>query len=57
MSYQDQLAIDFMAKLATSAALYQGAAKAEYTEFWLTAMDNVFDSAYKEFYGYLPHGC
>lgn len=56
MNYQDQLAIDFMTKLATRAALYQSC-DAQYNEFWLTAMDNVFDSAYKEIYGYLPHGC
>ena len=56
MSHQDQLVIDFMAKLATRAALYQ-AIKAEYNEFWLDAMDEVFDKKYKEIYGHLPHGC
>ena len=56
MSHQDQLAIDFMAKLATRAALYQSC-NAQYNEFWLTAMDNVFDSAYEEIYGQWPHEC
>lgn len=56
MNYQEQLAIDFMASLATRAALYQRS-QAQYNEFWLTVMDNVFDKCHQEVYGYLPHGC
>ena len=56
MNYQDQLAIDFMAKLAARAAVYQ-ACKVQYDEFWLDTMDIVFNKAYQEIYGYLPYGC
>ena len=56
VNYQEQLTIDFMAKLATRAALYQRS-QAQYNEFWLTAMDNAFDKCHEEVYGYLPQGC
>ena len=56
MSYQHQLAIEFMSKLSLSVVIYQ-CMRAEYSEHWLDAMDGEFDKAYEEIYGYLPHGC
>lgn len=57
MNYKDQLAIDFMAKLASSAAQFQERFNAKYNEFWIDAMNQVFDMTHEEIYGYLPNGC
>jgi hypothetical protein len=56
MSYQHQLAMEFMSKLSMSVVIYQ-CMKAEYSEHWLDAMNGEFDKTYEEIYGYLPHGC
>ena len=55
MNYQQQLAIDFMAKLSIHAAAYQ-VGESEYNSFWLDAMDVIFNRVHEEVYGYLPHG-
>ena len=56
MTYQHQLAIEFMSKLSVSVVIYQ-CMQAEYSDHWIDSMNGEFDKTYEEIYGYLPHGC
>ena len=56
MSYQHNLAMEFMSKLSASVVIYQ-CMQAEYSEIWIDSMNGEFDKMYEEIYGYLPHGC
>lgn len=56
MNYQEQLSVDLMSKLSIHAEAYRTGGSC-YNLFWLDSMDIIFDLAYQEIYGYLPHGC